>query len=79
METDDIGIKLVQLEAHLVFLEENQDDQKKKLECVERQLSHITKQVELGKHMIAFAKMMGWLIGVAATFVEVYRALKGNK
>jgi hypothetical protein len=42
------------------------------------QLSYIMEQVTLGKHVITFAKLMGWIIGVAATVLEVWRSIKGN-
>lgn len=42
------------------------------------QLSYIMEQVTLGKHVVTFAKLMGWVIGVMAAGIEVWRSLKGN-
>jgi hypothetical protein len=50
-------------------------------QCMEtqgQQLSYIMEQVTLGKHVVTFAKLMGWVIGVAATSIEVWRSIKGN-
>lgn len=50
-------------------------------QCMEtqgKQLDYIMEQVTLGKHMVTFAKLMGWVIGVMATGIEVWRAFKGN-
>lgn len=45
---------------------------------MDEKLNIVLEQVTLGKHIVAFAKMMGWVIGVCAAVVETYRALKGN-
>ena len=42
------------------------------------QLTFIMEQVTLGRHIVTFAKLMGWIIGVAATALEVWRSIKGN-
>jgi hypothetical protein len=54
------------------------DNQDTKLLCLEKKIDIIMEQVTLGKHMIGFAKMMGWVIGVMAAAAELYRASKGG-
>lgn len=69
----------------LHHIEQRMDQQDNKLECLqekidslEKKLDVVMEQVTLGRHMITFAKMIGWLIGVTATILEVYRRLKGQ-
>lgn len=66
------------LEERVANLEKMMTDQKGCMEAQNVQLAYIMEQVTLGKHIITFAKLMGWIIGVAATAVEVWRAVKGN-
>jgi hypothetical protein len=61
-----------------VDIEERLTKQDKKLECLEDKIDYIMQQVALGKHLMLFAKMMGWVIGVVASCVEAWRSIKGH-
>lgn len=63
-------------------LEERMDKFEEKIESkidsIEKKVDLMMEQVMLGKHMIAFAKMVGWCIGVAATAIAVYNSFRGG-
>ncbi len=61
----------------LKYFQERMDKQDKKLECLEKKMDQVMEQVTLGKHMVTFAKMIGWGIGVVATVLEFYRRVRG--
>jgi hypothetical protein len=66
------------LEERISRLEQLMVEQKKCTDKQGEQLCYIMEQVTLGKHMVVFAKLMGWIIGVLATVIEVWRAFRGN-
>ena len=59
-------------------LEQRMDKLEEKIDSLEKKIDLVAEQVMLGKHMIAFAKMIGWLIGVAATAIGVYNSIRGG-
>ena len=58
-------------EIHLRSVEE-------RLDHLEAKMDIIMEQVQLGKHLVLFAKMMGWVIGVMAAGLETYRYWRGQ-
>jgi len=69
---------MMDMESRVANLEKMMQEQKECMAAQNTQLAYIMEQVTLGKHIITFAKLMGWIIGVAATGVEVWRAMKGH-
>jgi len=56
-----------------------------KLEALEQRLVHleekmdiIMEQVQLGRHLLLFAKAIGWTVGVLAGAMEAYSYWKGK-
>jgi hypothetical protein len=69
----------------LKYFQERMDQQDKKLACLEKKMDETNKKVDilieqmsLGKHLVMLAKAVGWLMGVMATALAVYRAWKGQ-
>ncbi len=53
------------------YIEERLSKQDKKLECLEEKIDGIMEMVSLGKHLAAFAKVLGWC-GGAYIAIETY-------
>jgi hypothetical protein len=45
------------------YIEERLNRQDEKLECLEKKLDDVLELVSLGKHVAAFAKVLGWIGG----------------
>jgi hypothetical protein len=68
----------MELETRVARLEAIIESQTRKIDCQDAKLDTIMEQVMLGKHLVTFAKMAGWVIGVLAALAEAYRAVKGG-
>lgn len=48
-----------------------------RLDRLEEKVDKIMEQVQLGRHLLLFAKAIGWAIGIAAAAMEAYGYWKG--
>ena len=54
---------------------EKEEAIERRLEALEQKMDAIMEQVQLGHHLILFAKVIGWLLAVGAAGAEVWRSL----
>lgn len=49
-----------------------------RLDRLEEKMDLIMEQVQLGRHLLLFAKAIGWAIGLAAAMIEAYSSWRGK-
>ena len=50
-----------------------------RLDQLESKMDIIMEQVHLGKHLILFAKVVGWTLGLAVSIVEAWHYIRGTQ
>lgn len=55
-----------------------QPDVEHRLDRLEEKMDLIMEQVQLGRHLLLFAKMVGWTLGVMVSVLEAWRYLRGG-
>lgn len=55
-----------------------QTEVEKRLDRLEEKMDTIMEQVQLGRHLLLFARAIGWAVGICAAAMEAYSYWKGR-